>query len=167
MKGGGGGSFIAGPSTRNQRTERFWRDVFRCVSFLFYGVFYALEEGGCLHTNNVVEMFVLHYIFLPRTNFALDEFCSASNMRPVQTEHNWTPNRMWANGMINRHYADPTSNEPTPSHMDYYGSDPEGPTPLEEHGSVVVNDIFNPLDENVCEEFRHLVNPLDESDALV
>ena len=74
--------------------------------------------------------------------------------------------RMWANGMINRHYADPTSNEPTPSHMDYCGSDPEGPTPLEEHGSVVVNDIFTPLDENVFEKFRHLVDPLDESDSF-
>ena len=141
---GGGGSFIAGPSTRNQRIERLWRDVFRCVSFLFYGVFYALEEGGYLHTNNVTEMFLLHYVFLPRINFALDEFCSASNLRPVRTEHNWSPNRMWANGMINRHYTDPTSNEPTLSNMEYYGNDPEGPTPLEEHGSVVVDDIFNP-----------------------
>ena len=127
---------------------------------------YALEEGVYLHTNNVTEMFLLHYVFLPRINFALDEFCSASNLRPVRTEHNWSPNRMWANGMINRHYTGPTSNEPTPSNMEYYGNDPEGPTPLEEHGSVVVDDIFNPLDENVFEEFGHLVNPLAESESF-
>lgn len=166
-RGEGRGSFIAGPSTRNQRIERLWRDVFRCVSFLFYGVFYALEEGGYLHTDNVAEMFLLHYIFLPRINFALDEFCSASNLRPVRTEHNWSPNRIWANGMINRHYADPISNEPGLSSMEYYGNDPEGPTPLEEHGSVVVNDILNPLDEDVFEEFvQQLLNPLAESDSF-
>lgn len=38
-RGEGRGSFIAGPSTRNQRIERLWRDVFRCVCSLFYGVF--------------------------------------------------------------------------------------------------------------------------------
>ena len=48
--------------------------------------------------SNDIEMFVLHFIFVPRINFALSEFS-----RPVRTEHNWSPNRLWVNGMINRH----------------------------------------------------------------
>ena len=79
--------------------------------------FYALEEGGYLHTSNDIEMFVLHFIFAPRINLALSEFCSASNLRPVRTEHNWSPNRLWVNGMINCHYVDPALNEPTPSDL--------------------------------------------------
>ena len=56
----GRGSFIAGTSTR---IERLWREVFRCVVFLFYCVFYALEEsGGSLDLENNEHMFVLHYI---------------------------------------------------------------------------------------------------------
>lgn len=42
--------------------------------------------------------------------------------------------RIWANGMTNRHYADPTRNEPTPSSIECYRNDPKGPTPQEEHG---------------------------------
>ena len=75
-----GVSFIAGRSTRNQRIERLWRDVFRCVSLLFYGVFYSLEERGYLNVNNPTEMFLLHLIFLPRINLALVEFTRASNL---------------------------------------------------------------------------------------
>ena len=71
-RGEGRGSFIAGPSTRNQRIERLWREVFRCVSFLFYGVFYSLEEKGYLNVNNPAEMFLLHFIFLPRIDLALE-----------------------------------------------------------------------------------------------
>lgn len=71
-RGEGRGSFIAGPSTRNQRIERLWREVFRCVSFLFYGVFYSLEERGYLNVNNPAEMFLLHFIFLPRIDLALE-----------------------------------------------------------------------------------------------
>ena len=35
-------------------------------------------------------------------------------------------------------------NEPTPSDLEYYGNDPEGPASLEEHGSVEVSDIVSP-----------------------
>ena len=45
-RGANRGSFIAGPSTHNQRIERLWRDVFRVVSRIFYGLFYWLEDRG-------------------------------------------------------------------------------------------------------------------------
>ena len=46
--------------------------------------------------------------------------------------------------------------------IEWYGTDPEGPSPLEEHGSVEVEDIENPLPGELFEEFRQLINPLAE-----
>ena len=164
-RGEGRGNFIAGPSTRNQRIERLWRDVFRCVSFLFYGVFYSLEERGYLNVNNPTEMFLLHFIFLPRINLALDEFTKASNLRPVRTERNWSPERLWVNGMLNQQKL--MQNEAiTQDMIEWYVTDPEGPSPLEEHGSVEVEDIENPLPGELFEEFRQLINPLAESGSF-
>ena len=72
-------SFLAGPSTRNQRIERLWRDVFRCVAVSFYYSFYAMEQSGILHLEDSIHMFLLHHIFLPRINYCLAEFKAMYN----------------------------------------------------------------------------------------
>ena len=61
----GRGSFIAGPSTHNQRIECLWQDVFRCVCHFFYYLFYGMEDSGVLNITNPSHMFALHFVFLP------------------------------------------------------------------------------------------------------
>ena len=94
------GSYLVGTSTQNQRIERLWRDVFRVVTHMFYYTFQSMEEAGLLERSNAIHMFVLHLIFLPRINRALESFVEAWNLHPIRTEQNWTPEQIWMNGMI-------------------------------------------------------------------
>lgn len=158
VRGQNRGSFIRGPSTRNQRIERLWREVFRCVAFLFYSVFFALEDAGYLDTNNPMHLFSLHFVYVPRINHALTEFREAFNLHPVRTERNWTPRQLWINGMAHR-----ASLEENTDDIEHYGIDPQGPTPLDQISSVEVYDVPNPLSTGQFQELNSVINPLAES----
>ena len=46
LRGEHRGSYITGSSTRNQRIERLWRDVWVYVCYQFYYTFQSLDEEG-------------------------------------------------------------------------------------------------------------------------
>ena len=63
-----------GRSVHNQRIERLWRDVFSgCVS-LFYHVFYGLEDARLLDCTDDIDLFALHYVYIPRIQHQLNVF---------------------------------------------------------------------------------------------
>ena len=70
----------------NQRTERLWRDVFRCASHLYFYTFYSMELSGILDTDNSVHLFTLNLVFQPRINQTLYQFTEAFNHQNVRTE---------------------------------------------------------------------------------
>ena len=68
---------ITGSSTHNERIERMWRDVFCCVAEIFYDMFHGLEGNNKLDPLNEVDVYCLHFVFLPRINQALKSFAES------------------------------------------------------------------------------------------
>ena len=155
------GSFIAGKSTRNQRIERLWRDVFRCVAVFFYYVFYGMEETGLLDIEDALHMFALHHVFHKRINIALKDFQNAYNEHRLSTEKNWTPNQIWFNSMNN--ISNPISEftvEEETDHFEgeFYGEDPEAPLPFDEDtNNVTVTPVDIPHGETISESLTNFL----------
>ena len=95
-------SVVTGSSVHNERVERLWRDVHRCELITFAEIFQNLESEGYLDPLNQVDLFWLHYIFLPQINHNLLEFMGSWNHHKLSTEGNRTPYQLFFEGMLYR-----------------------------------------------------------------
>lgn len=93
-------AIIAGSSTHNQRIERLWRDVFRCIAVLFYDTFHKLEDDQLLDCLNDVDLFCLRYVFLKRINAALQSFVESWNNHSISSAGSMTPNQLYIQGAL-------------------------------------------------------------------
>ena len=141
---------LVGSSTHNQRIERLWRDVYRCVGVLFADLFRKLESDGALNNLNEVDLFCLHSVFLPRINHALDCFVESWNNHQVSTERNLTPNQLFIEGALRQNM---TPTLPAPSNVSAVS------IPTSHVAVAVPRSEFVPCD--------HLQHELDRLDMLI
>ena len=71
------------------------------ASTLYYYVFYYMEEAGYLDVSNEVNMFCLHYVFIPRINQHLEHFINGWNDHPIRIARNKMPNQLCISGLCN------------------------------------------------------------------
>jgi len=58
----------------------------RCVTKLFYRLFYHMERLDLLNPVNEVHIFALHYVYIPCVNKSLQEFKNGWNHHQIRTE---------------------------------------------------------------------------------
>ena len=88
---------IIGSSTHNERIERLWCDVFRCVSQIFFNLLYGLEDEEFLDPLNDTDLFCIHIAILPQVNRCLEEFTESWNN--LSSIGNLTPEALFTIGL--------------------------------------------------------------------
>ena len=156
-------SVLVGSSVHNQRIERLWRDCHRCVTSLFYRLFYYMEYNDLLDSHNEVHLFSIHYIYLPRINRSLEQFKAAWNSHGLRTERGCTPNQLFTAGALRLRHSGMAALDFFETVTVEYGNEGNGAALDSDDEGIVIPRSSLQLTDAQLHELRETVNPLNES----
>ena len=127
---------------------------------------FFLPPIGILNLDDLVERYVLHYIFVPRINHVITSFKQEWNSHPLRSEKNWTPQQIWTNGMIDQrrlgilHIAEINDIPVGSEDLEWFGMDWYAPHPADDGlATMNVDDVSSPLNQEQ-ETILRRINPL-------
>ena len=164
-RGTGRGSMITGSSVHNQRVERLHRDVYIGVLSQFADIFSHMEHQHLVDPLDELDIYALHYVFLPRLQRSLSEFRHQWNNHPLSTENNMTPMQLWIQGIFRNDVGNDEAIDAILSveEIQTYGVDPDGPVPVEDDQyDVVVPRSEIALTENQYLYLTTQIDPLSD-----
>ena len=157
---------LTGQSVHNQRIERLWRDVHNYVVSYYRNIFYFLDERELLDPNDEIDLYALHYIYIPRLNNTIDQFVMQWNNHPLSREGGYSPLQKWTEGfyqyaqsdyMTVREFLDPRSVD------HHYGIDDNAPHPeLQTENHIEVPRSTIQLTEREFSTVLNDVHPLSD-----
>ena len=157
-------SMITGSSVHNQRIERLWRDMHRCVTVMYYRLFYYLEHQNLLDPDSDIHRYALHYVYLPRINRSLKVFQECWNFHGVRTEHNMSPHQLFTAGALQLQRRGLHALDFFENVNEMYGGHEEfADASVQDDYTVHVPSNHFELSTERLSELRHIVDPLVHS----
>jgi hypothetical protein len=118
-----------------------------------------MEESAILDTRDELDLYALHYVYLPARQSSLNEFVNQWNHHGLRTMHSTSPLALWYSGIIEIGVTDVNIGDTT-----LYGINPDGPVgDIETENMVVVPESPFDSTENQISEINRLVqDPLSD-----
>lgn len=135
----------------------------RCVTVIYYRLFYFMESEGYLNPVSEKDLFALHYVFLPRIQRSLAIFQEGWNNHGIRTEHNRTPNQIFTAGALQLRHSGLAALDFFEDVASDYGIEEDGVAVDEstaEGVHVPRNSIV--ISESQSDQLREAINPLAE-----